>query len=265
MARSPRTTPPAGAPVRLRIESDPANLAPVRKAVESLAASGGFDSAACGEIALCVNEALANVMRHAYDGLTDRPIRPLFPKGYYNDVQVVLTVLSADQENDPDILALNGASAALSISQIPFLGPVGAVRVGLDALRVNPLRTILSTLGVIIGVASLVAVLSLGDGMQEAVRQQISSTTDLQTVAVQPRTVEEVDGQFFPLRDPLVLGTDDLRAVAALPGAEGAGIALNGRVEMRAMTGDARRMAVVSRRRPRGRACLRAMPVSRAA
>ncbi len=65
--------------------------------------------------------------------LTDRPIRPLFPKGYYNDVQVVLTVLSADQENDPDILALNGASAALSISGIPFMGPVGAVRVG----RVN--------------------------------------------------------------------------------------------------------------------------------
>ena len=62
--------------------------------------------------------------------LTDRPIRPLFPKGYYNDVQVVLTVLSTDRENDPDILALNGASAALSISHIPFLGPIGAVRVG---------------------------------------------------------------------------------------------------------------------------------------
>jgi DNA polymerase III epsilon subunit family exonuclease len=62
--------------------------------------------------------------------LTDRPIRPLFPKGYRNDVQVVLTVLSADQENDPDILAVNGASAALSVSGIPFLGPVGAVRVG---------------------------------------------------------------------------------------------------------------------------------------
>ncbi len=62
--------------------------------------------------------------------LTDRPIRPLFPKGYKNDVQIVLTVLSTDQENDPDILAINGASAALSISSIPFLGPVGAVRVG---------------------------------------------------------------------------------------------------------------------------------------
>src|SRR5918996_493786 len=62
--------------------------------------------------------------------LTDRPIRPLFPKGYKQDVQIVLTVLSADQENDPDILAVNGASAALSVSSIPFLGPVGAVRVG---------------------------------------------------------------------------------------------------------------------------------------
>jgi DNA polymerase III epsilon subunit family exonuclease len=62
--------------------------------------------------------------------LTDRPIRPLFPKGYKNDVQIVLTVLSTDQENDPDILAINGASAALSISSIPFMGPVGAVRVG---------------------------------------------------------------------------------------------------------------------------------------
>ncbi|HEX5578879.1 MAG TPA: polyribonucleotide nucleotidyltransferase [Candidatus Limnocylindria bacterium] len=65
--------------------------------------------------------------------LTDRPIRPLFPKGYKQEVQIVLTVLSADQENDPDILAVNGASAALAVSSIPFLGPVGAVRVG----RVN--------------------------------------------------------------------------------------------------------------------------------
>ena len=64
------------------------------------------------------------------DRLTDRPIRPLFPKGYKNEVQIIITVLSADQENDPDMLAMNGASAALSISDIPFLGPIGAVRVG---------------------------------------------------------------------------------------------------------------------------------------
>ena len=62
--------------------------------------------------------------------LTDRPLRPLFPKGMRNDVQIVATVLSADQENDPDVLGILGASAALSISDIPFAGPVGAVRVG---------------------------------------------------------------------------------------------------------------------------------------
>jgi DNA polymerase III epsilon subunit family exonuclease len=62
--------------------------------------------------------------------LTDRPIRPLFPAGYKDDVQVVLTVLSTDQENDPDILGTLAASAALTISEIPFQGPIAAVRVG---------------------------------------------------------------------------------------------------------------------------------------
>ncbi|MBL9113806.1 MAG: polyribonucleotide nucleotidyltransferase [Verrucomicrobiaceae bacterium] len=62
--------------------------------------------------------------------ITDRPLRPLFPKGYYYDTQVVALLLSADGENDADILAMNGASAALCISDIPFAGPIGAVRVG---------------------------------------------------------------------------------------------------------------------------------------
>ena len=62
--------------------------------------------------------------------LTDRPIRPLFPAGYKDDVQVVLTVLSADQENDPDVIGTIAASAALTISEIPFQGPVAAVRIG---------------------------------------------------------------------------------------------------------------------------------------
>src|SRR6266436_2249749 len=62
--------------------------------------------------------------------LTDRPIRPLFPKGWYNEVQVQTVVLSADGENDPDILSIIGASAALSVSDIPWDGPLGAVRVG---------------------------------------------------------------------------------------------------------------------------------------
>ncbi len=65
--------------------------------------------------------------------MTDRPLRPLFPKGYLFDTQIVALLLSADGENDSDILAINGASAALCVSDIPFAGPVGAVRLG----RVN--------------------------------------------------------------------------------------------------------------------------------
>src|ERR1700678_2059724 len=63
----------------------------------------------------------------------DRPIRPLFPEGFRCETQVIAMVLSADTENDPDVSGINGASAALSVSNIPFHGPIGAVRVG----RVN--------------------------------------------------------------------------------------------------------------------------------
>ncbi len=63
--------------------------------------------------------------------LIDRPIRPLFPKGFRNETQVICTVLTHDFENDPDVVALVGASAALTISGIPFLGPIGASRIGL--------------------------------------------------------------------------------------------------------------------------------------
>jgi len=72
--------------------------------------------------------------------MTDRPLRPLFPKGYYYDTQVISVLLSADGENDPDILSINGASAALCVSDIPFAGPIGAVRIArVDGqLVVNP-------------------------------------------------------------------------------------------------------------------------------
>lgn len=72
--------------------------------------------------------------------LTDRPLRPLFPKGYKAEVQIMTTVLSADQENDTDLLSVIGASAALAISPIPWEGPVGAVRMGAKdgQLIVNP-------------------------------------------------------------------------------------------------------------------------------
>ncbi|HXZ82087.1 MAG TPA: polyribonucleotide nucleotidyltransferase [Terriglobales bacterium] len=72
--------------------------------------------------------------------LIDRPIRPLFPEGFRCETQVIALVLSADTQNDPDMLAINGASCALALSDIPFLGPIGAVRVGLidGKFVVNP-------------------------------------------------------------------------------------------------------------------------------
>lgn len=72
--------------------------------------------------------------------LIDRPIRPLFPKSYRHETQIIATVLSMDQENDPDTLAMIGASAALEISDIPFAGPLGCVRMGrVDGkLVINP-------------------------------------------------------------------------------------------------------------------------------
>jgi polyribonucleotide nucleotidyltransferase len=72
--------------------------------------------------------------------LTDRPIRPLFPKGFRNDVQIIVSAWSADQENDYDVLAVNAASAALTVSNAPFEGPIGCVRVGTvdGELTLNP-------------------------------------------------------------------------------------------------------------------------------
>src|SRR5258708_17342323 len=75
--------------------------------------------------------------------MIDRPCRPLFPEGFYNDTQLIAIVLSADGENDPDMMAINGASAALMVTDIPWHGPFGAVRVirvG-DQVIANPTHT----------------------------------------------------------------------------------------------------------------------------
>src|SRR5215831_16250685 len=73
--------------------------------------------------------------------LIDRPVRPLFPKGFQCETQVIATVLSHDRENDPDMISIVGPSAALHVSDIPFLGPIAAVRLGCRDGRfvVNPL------------------------------------------------------------------------------------------------------------------------------
>src|SRR6266700_347826 len=73
--------------------------------------------------------------------LIDRPIRPLFASGFKNETQVIATVLSHDMENDPDVVAMVAASAALTLSGIPFLGPIGAARVGYIAGKyvLNPM------------------------------------------------------------------------------------------------------------------------------
>ena len=102
--------------------------------------------------------------------LIDRPIRPLFPDGFRNEVQVICLTISADGQNDADILAMNGASAALCISGIPFGGPVGAVRVGsVDGrLVVNPTSAeqALSTLDLVIA-GTEEAVLMVESGAKE--------------------------------------------------------------------------------------------------
>jgi polyribonucleotide nucleotidyltransferase len=113
--------------------------------------------------------------------LIDRPVRPLFPKAFRNEVQVICLAISGDQENDPDILAMNGASAALCLSGIPFAGPVGAVRVGLvnGQLVVNPATSqqALSTLDLVIA-GTEEAVLMVESGAKE-----VSEETMLEAIA----------------------------------------------------------------------------------
>ncbi len=103
--------------------------------------------------------------------LTDRPLRPLLPKEWRNDIQLVITVLSADQENDPDILAVIGSSAVLSISEVPFEGPVSAVRIGYinDELVLNPtLPQLEDSLFDLVVASTKEAVVMVEAGAQEA-------------------------------------------------------------------------------------------------
>ncbi len=148
--------------------------------------------------------------------LIDRPIRPLFPKGFRQETQVIAFVLSADTENDPDILAMIGASAALTVSDIPFNGPIGAVRIGrIDGeFVINPThqQQSISDLDLVIagvdeGIVMvegsarevpeqvLVEGLEIGHGV---IREIIALQRDLQETAGKPKlpiTVDDIDAQ----------------------------------------------------------------------
>jgi polyribonucleotide nucleotidyltransferase len=169
--------------------------------------------------------------------LTDRPLRPLFPDMFRLDIQVVSTVLSADQENDPTILSINGASTALTISDIPWAGPVGAVRMGfLDgALVVNPpsSRMADSELDLVVaGTADAILMVEAGakgvtektvvDALQmahEAIKQLCAAQVELQqqigkpkyqyTPPSYPEQVVEVVSEYLALRlDQAAFGPD---------------------------------------------------------
>jgi putative ABC transport system permease protein len=93
-----------------------------------------------------------------------------------------------------------------------------SISVGFETLRANPLRTILSTLGIVIGVAALVAVLSVGDGMERLAREQLGRTTDLQRIAISPRTFRIVDGTPFPQPNPVKFTEADAASLRELVG-----------------------------------------------
>src|SRR5215212_5239023 len=103
-----------------------------------------------------------------------------------------------------------------------MLNPVlaSSLRIGLDTLRINPLRTLLSTLGIIMGVAALVSVLSLGDGMERYARAQIEGTTDLQSVSVSPVLFRMVDGQRFARTDAPEFTPEDVPSLQRAVGTD---------------------------------------------
>jgi polyribonucleotide nucleotidyltransferase len=176
--------------------------------------------------------------------LTDRPLRPLFPDGFRLDIQVVSTVLSVDQENDPTILSINGASTALVISNIPWAGPVGAVRMGfIDGhLVVNPPMSSMADSDldlVVAGTADAILMVEAGakgvtektvvDALamaHEAIKQLCAAQVELQqqignpkreyTPPTYPHEVVEVVSEYLALRlDKAAFGADKATREAA--------------------------------------------------
>jgi polyribonucleotide nucleotidyltransferase len=156
--------------------------------------------------------------------MIDRPIRPLFPKGFYNEIQIVATVLSADKENDTGILAMIGASAALSISEIPFAGPIAGARVGrIDGkLVVNPVLPDFERSDLNIFVAgSRDAILMVEGEANEVSEEEVldailfAHRSLVPVLDLQERMAREI-GKEKRVFEKKVLSEDDLRKIASI-------------------------------------------------
>jgi polyribonucleotide nucleotidyltransferase len=143
--------------------------------------------------------------------LIDRPIRPLFPDGYRNDTQVIVTVLSHDLENDPDILAIVATSAALTLSGVPFMGPVGAARVGYinGQVKLNPTIEEMKTSDLDLVVAGT------GDAvlMVESEAKELSEETMLDAVMTGHRGFQPVIDAIIRLAEKAAREPRDLVAI----------------------------------------------------
>ncbi len=140
--------------------------------------------------------------------LVDRPMRPQFPKGLHNDLQIVITVMSTDQENPPDVLGIVGASAAVSISDIPFEGPVGACRVAYNdgEYIVNPTFEQIEESTLNVAVAGVRGAI----GMVEAGATEVSEENALEAI----RVAQETNDEIIDLIDEMVaaVGKDKMPA-----------------------------------------------------
>jgi len=154
--------------------------------------------------------------------LTDRSLRPLFPEGLCNDIQVVVTVLSTDQENDPEVLAVIGASAALAISAIPFNGPIAAVRIGCinGSLVLNPtLPQMNDSLLDLVVVSTKEAIVMLEAGAKEVSEELILEAIKLGHEANQEIIKLQEGLQRVCGRPKIEIGTAEVNAelLAAIP------------------------------------------------
>jgi len=131
--------------------------------------------------------------------MTDRPIRPLWPKGYRNETQIVSTVLSVDQVNAFDVLSMNGASAALTLSDLPFMGPIGAVRIGLidDEFVINPTLQELDDSALDLIVAGSKDAIS----MVEAGASEVDEETIIEALAIAHEEVQVICAAQLELRE----------------------------------------------------------------